>query len=141
MSVIKYSGSGPVTTYSGSGPVITYSGSGPVISSNPKPPPPASINFKPGLDALFGIAKKIKDYANSKSNSSKPTNKNKDILRITYPDKNTPSFSGDPGLRTIYSDNNSGYYYEPTYGYSSEPWGPGLVDTFRGSGLPDPFFI
>lgn len=121
------------------GPVIKYPGAGPVIPAKPSVPPPSSINFKPGLDAIFGIAKKIKDYANSSSNSSKPANK--DILRITYPDKNTPSFSGDPGLRTVISDSNSGYYYEPTYRYSSEPWGPGLVDTFRGSGLADPFFL
>ena len=119
------------------GPVIKYPGAGPVIPA--KPSVPSSINFKPGLDAILGIAKSIKNYVNTKSNSSKPANK--DVLRITYPDKNTPSFSGDLGLRTVISDSNSGYYYEPTYGYSSEPWGPGLVDTFRGSGLPDPFFV
>lgn len=73
-----------------------------------------------------------------------PPNSGNNILLLPWPekDKNTPNFSGDPSLmRNISLDDRSGYYSTPIYGYSAEPWGPGLVDTFRGSGRQDPFFI
>lgn len=127
MSVIPYS---PLPVAKPQSKVLVL----PAPQPAPQPAPPPSAQ-QIGSSIGKGIGFFIDLFSDKKGKSSQkalpPTS---DTKLITY--------SGDPGLmRQVPSLDASGYYYEPTYGYSSEPWGPGLVDTFRGSGLPDPFFV
>lgn len=122
-------------------PQITYPG------QVGQPLPKINLPLPPFISGLLeGLTDKKKEKG--QNSSQKPITYPKPGLLpkpgglITYPDNNTPTYPGDPSkMKTIISDSNEGYYYEPIYGYSAEPWGPGLVDTFRGSGLPDPFFV
>lgn len=123
-------------------PQITY----PDQTGQPLPKP--KINFPIFIEGLLdGFTGKKKNKGQNSSQKPQITYPKPGLLPkpgglITYPDNNTPSYPVDPSkMKTIIPDSDEGYYYEPIYGYSAEPWGPGLVDTFRGSGLPDPFFV
>lgn len=114
--------------------------------SNPVPQIPSSGLQTAGevIGTIIGGIIDIAKDSKQKESKSLPASKNPKALPApsTSKDKNTPSFAGDPGaMNSVPSLDNSGYYYTPAYSYTSEPWGPGLVDTFRGSGLMDPFFL
>ena len=116
-----------------SGPLSLPPSSGPLSLPPPSIPMPSPQVAGKTIGSILGTV--IDLIQDSKKKGTK-------ALPAPSKDKNTPSYAGDPGaMNSVPSLDNSGYYYTPAYIYSSEPWGPGLVDTFRGSGLMDPFFL